>query len=275
MTVVRLWHVGLLIGVGITLPPRDALAQGVVTDCSPATVVASATGQRQEILQRGKTFHDWAPDYQQDNCLDVDDGTVVPRVGACHAPVWWRTDCSGFVSSTWSLTGSLDTSEFGHSGTNRTASWQEKSWDALEPGDAINSPGDHIALFTGWLDEAHTSFCVLEEVHAGYTDMWGGLGCIADAHEVAVNQAEGFFPIGLVGIDPIDGGASDASLDRDAAPVDAAIVDATPGDGAAPDIRSRRVAPDAGCSVGASPVDAWWTVLPLLVPLRRRRRPRR
>ncbi len=203
--------------VAVLLAASAARAQTVVADCAPDTVVAAATGARRALLERARTFHSWAPDYQQANCMNFDTGAVAPRgTAACAAPTWWRTDCSGFVSATWSLAKSLDTDELAEGGSSGSRTWATKAWNALEPGDAINEPDDHTAIFTGWLDAAETQFCVFEEVHAAYTDPWGGLGCIADAHTTATYQAFGFVPIGLVGIDAPDGGA-DADVARDAA----------------------------------------------------------
>jgi hypothetical protein len=205
-----------MIGIASLLLAKASLAGGVVADCAPATVVAAATGARGALLARARTFHDLAPDYQQDRCLSLDTGSVMPRDGACEAPSWWRTDCSGFVSGVWALSSSLDTSEFGHGGERASHVWVEKTWETLEPGDAVNLPGDHIALFTGWLDAARSRFCVMEEIHAAYTDPWDGLGCIADSRSTAVSRAQGFVPIGLTGLDAASADAGDGGGEEDA-----------------------------------------------------------
>jgi hypothetical protein len=65
-------------------------------------------------------------------------------------PVWdpYRSDCSGFVSWSWGLPApGRDTSEFAPADT--TVSFAIDGAD-LQPGDALNIPGDHIILFTGW-----------------------------------------------------------------------------------------------------------------------------
>jgi hypothetical protein len=203
----------------------------VVADCAPSTVVAAATGARRALLVRAQTFHDLAPDYQQDQCMDFATGAVMPRNGACEAPTWWRTDCSGFVSCVWALSESLDTEQLGKGGKSAGRTWTSKSWEDLEPGDALNLPGEHVTLFTGWLDDAQTSFCVLEEIHVAYTDPWGGTGCIATVRSTAVSIAQGFTPIGLVGLDDVadSGQTGDAgsSADDGGDEHDAGVVDAT------------------------------------------------
>ena len=59
----------------------------------------------------------------------------------------YRSDCSGFVSWAWGLAApGLDTSELAPADTSvsRTIPGAD-----LQPGDALNIPGDHIVLFTG------------------------------------------------------------------------------------------------------------------------------
>lgn len=66
-------------------------------------------------------------------------------------PLWdpYRSDCSGFVSWSWGLPApGRDTSEFAPADT--TVSFTIDGSD-LQPGDALNVPGDHIILFTGWV----------------------------------------------------------------------------------------------------------------------------
>ena len=202
--------------VAVLLAASAARAQTVVADCAPDTVVAAATGARRALLERARTFHSWAPDYQQANCMNFDTEAVAPRgTAACAAPTWWRTDCSGFVSATWSLAKSLDTDELAEGGSSGSRTWATKAWNALEPGDAINEPDDHTAIFTGWLDAAETQFCVFEEVHAAYTDR-GGASAASPTRTPRPRPGLRFVPIRLVGIDAPDGGA-DADVAHDAA----------------------------------------------------------
>jgi hypothetical protein len=76
----------------------------------------------------------------------------------------YRTDCSGFVSMAWGL---------GKRGSDFwTGNLGDVSTDiprsALQPGDALlrheNNPSvDHVALFVGWEDAAHTRPVVIEQ----------------------------------------------------------------------------------------------------------------
>ena len=60
----------------------------------------------------------------------------------------YRSDCSGFVSWAWGLAApGRTTSEFAPADT--TVSFAIDGAD-LQPGDALNIPGDHIILFTSW-----------------------------------------------------------------------------------------------------------------------------
>jgi MYXO-CTERM domain-containing protein len=64
-------------------------------------------------------------------------------------PDWdpYRSDCSGFVSWSWGLPPpGLTTSDFGTS-----SDVTEVDGNTLEPGDALNIPGDHIIMFVSWV----------------------------------------------------------------------------------------------------------------------------
>jgi MYXO-CTERM domain-containing protein len=59
----------------------------------------------------------------------------------------YRSDCSGFVSWAWGLPApGRTTSDFGSS-TDVT----EVDGNTMEPGDALNIPGDHIVMFVSWM----------------------------------------------------------------------------------------------------------------------------
>jgi len=65
----------------------------------------------------------------------------------------YRTDCSGFVSYAWQLSGSPDTTSFVTKGYA-----VDIPIEKLQPADALNNkrPGDegHIVIFVRWLDSA-------------------------------------------------------------------------------------------------------------------------
>jgi len=61
----------------------------------------------------------------------------------------YRSDCSGFVSWAWGLPApGRTTSELAPADT--TVSYVIQG-SALQPGDALNVPGDHVVLFVGWI----------------------------------------------------------------------------------------------------------------------------
>jgi MYXO-CTERM domain-containing protein len=61
----------------------------------------------------------------------------------------YRSDCSGFVSWAWNLPApGRTTSEFAPAVNDIT---QAIDGNSLEPGDALNVPGDHIVLFVAWI----------------------------------------------------------------------------------------------------------------------------
>ena len=65
-------------------------------------------------------------------------------------PAWdpYRSDCSGFVSWSWALgSPGLSTSEFAPGSTSVSYTINGST---LQPGDALNIPGEHIILFVSW-----------------------------------------------------------------------------------------------------------------------------
>jgi hypothetical protein len=208
----------LLAGALVSLSLAAGVARAdTVPNCAPETVLAAASGARNVLLERAITYYDLRPNYSQSECVNLENGDKKPAEGAsCEAPLWWRTDCSGFVSSVWRLSGSFGTGVLAYGGKDaHGTSWAEKGWADLEPGDAINRPNDHVALFTGWLDEKKTSFCVFEEYGVGMTDEYGGLGCIVDTYGVSMAKSDGFTPLGLTALPDefLDGAIESANCD--------------------------------------------------------------
>jgi hypothetical protein len=67
----------------------------------------------------------------------------------------YRTDCSGFVSMSWALTGSRNTRTLDDI-SDRT------NWSQLKPGDMVLRSG-HVQLFEKWANKKKTSFWIIEE----------------------------------------------------------------------------------------------------------------
>jgi MYXO-CTERM domain-containing protein len=61
----------------------------------------------------------------------------------------YRSDCSGFVSWAWGLAAPGNTTE-GFAPADTSVSYVIQGSD-LQPGDALNIPGDHIVLFVSWV----------------------------------------------------------------------------------------------------------------------------
>ena len=114
--------------------------------CDRSTILASATGDRRTILQRGFSWFDQKVPYSQSKSHEG-----------------YRTDCSGFVSMCWQLPESFTTADFiGGDGQNTVL----PSYDALLPGDGFvrRSGGEgHAILFAGWQDSKHSGACVIEQ----------------------------------------------------------------------------------------------------------------
>jgi hypothetical protein len=110
--------------------------------CNRSKVMASVSGARRTVLERGFSWLDQNVPYSQSRTFNG-----------------YRTDCSGFVSMCWETGTSFTTAIFASGGGNSTALG---SWNELVPGDALVRRG-HMMLFTGWADNAKSGVCVLEQ----------------------------------------------------------------------------------------------------------------
>ncbi|MEE3919651.1 hypothetical protein V2I01_18855 [Micromonospora sp. BRA006-A] len=63
----------------------------------------------------------------------------------------YRTDCSGYVSMAWHLSASAWTGNLGKVAT-------QISKTSLLPGDALNSPAEHVILFKRWINQSTGTF---------------------------------------------------------------------------------------------------------------------
>ena len=78
----------------------------------------------------------------------------------------FRQDCSGFVSMAWQISSNPNTAGFAP--YSKSVSSQLSNYSDLLPGDALNKqPREHIILFAGWANSAHTSMYIYEESHTG------------------------------------------------------------------------------------------------------------
>ncbi len=104
-----------------------------------------------EILSRGDQWvQAQLPYCQAANHAPDLDPSCAPTCTRPNTPAWdpYRSDCSGFISWSWGLPApGHTTSEFAPADT--TVSYVISGSD-LQPGDALNIPGDHIVLFVGW-----------------------------------------------------------------------------------------------------------------------------
>lgn len=183
-------HIGLSLFGAMTLSLLAQRASAALPNCEPATVLAAASGERQAMILRALNFYSFYPNYSQTACVNVVSGAKKSTggfSGGCDAGGdWWRTDCSGFASFVWGLAKSYNCNGLGTSGTDAGGhAWESESFDALQPGDALNNPTEHIMIFTGWLDDAHTKICTIQELNPTQADKNGVIGCTTWPWKVA------------------------------------------------------------------------------------------
>lgn len=78
----------------------------------------------------------------------------------------YRMDCSGYVSMAWDLPHSYTTFQFDPYNSQFKHLTKNISWSSLRAGDALVLDGggiEHIGLFAGWQNSAHTSFRIMAE----------------------------------------------------------------------------------------------------------------
>lgn len=122
--------------------PASSESEGsVLFNC--ATYPSNRSTTRSEALTRAQSWIDARVPYSQSACHNNQYGN-------------YRTDCSGFVSMAWGLRMSFTTSDI-HL-VSHTIPRSE-----LQPGDALNNPGSHVALFLRWADAARTRPIVREQ----------------------------------------------------------------------------------------------------------------
>ncbi len=125
----------------VLTPPATAGEFGVLFNCG--SYPSNKATSRGDALARSVTWIQARVPYSQSACHQNQHGN-------------FRTDCSGYVSMIWGLRQSYTTA------TLDQVSHPIARAD-LRPGDALNRPGDHVALFVGWSDAARTKPLVREQ----------------------------------------------------------------------------------------------------------------
>ncbi|MEU1857807.1 FG-GAP-like repeat-containing protein, partial [Micromonospora aurantiaca (nom. illeg.)] len=133
--------------LGVTLAAGLGLAAGVgvtVAGAPQAAHAASSVGgqiSRDEIMSRAQYWYDnrGSIPYSQSGWYRDQGGKD------------YRTDCSGYVSMAWHLSASAWTGNLGKVAT-------QISKTSLLPGDALNSPAEHVILFKRWINQSTGTF---------------------------------------------------------------------------------------------------------------------
>jgi len=73
----------------------------------------------------------------------------------------YREDCSGYVSMAWG------TSKPGYTTFTMPQISHEIAKDDLQPGDVLLCTSEHVVLFGGWSDAAHSQYLAFEETRPG------------------------------------------------------------------------------------------------------------
>ncbi|WP_112268309.1 hypothetical protein [Lentzea terrae] len=131
-------------GGALLTPAATAVAQddfSIMLTCEQVPNHRKTT--RAEILTRAQSWITARVPYSQSNCYR-------------NAYGQYRTDCSGYVSMAWGAR---------HSYTTRDIHYisHEIPRADLQPGDALNDAGSHVALFLRWADAARTQPVVREQ----------------------------------------------------------------------------------------------------------------
>jgi hypothetical protein len=135
-------------------------ALGVDPNCTEANIREAAPASAAVFLERAFTW--------------VHNGVMY-----CECPTknsgGYHADCSGFVSSVWSLSTPGNVTRQFPGGDANNGKAVEIRWDELTVGDALNwnknsntDPAGHAMLFGGWVDSSHVKFCTLEEYNTGH-----------------------------------------------------------------------------------------------------------
>ncbi len=136
----------LVVGVGAACATAEDPGGG---DIGTSTTEALSGS---EILSRAQQWVNAELQYCQspNGASDTIDPSCSPVCNRQSNPDWdpYRSDCSGFIAWSWALPAPGPTTD-GFAPASTTVSNVIDGND-LEPGDALNLPGDHIVLFVSW-----------------------------------------------------------------------------------------------------------------------------
>jgi len=201
------------------------LAPAVVAQTQTALIARLPVTTRPEILARAKTFanHTWTcgPNNLSASCFkayksDWKAGQVVTGVpynwGGFDSPEGFDRkltksyaagahsrygvlscsagiDCSGFVSYCWGIP--LTSHLYGTTNIREIAGKLKSNWYTdLKPGDALNKPGSHVVLFTGYNPDGTFNICEAS-----------GSAARVVCHRTTWSRFKGYIPLQYKGLD--------------------------------------------------------------------------
>ncbi len=138
--VMALLGLGALVSACSSPPPAREHVASSAEAITPSTIVSRA-----DQWVTAKLQYCQSPNHKPDP-----DPSCSSTCERTDNPEWdpYRSDCSGFVSWSWGLSPpGLDTSEFAPADTSVSSTIKGSD---LQPGDALNIPGEHIILFVSW-----------------------------------------------------------------------------------------------------------------------------
>ncbi|TWE13146.1 hypothetical protein [Rudaeicoccus suwonensis] len=153
------------VGCAVAVPAGTAFADGMGSHATHVSTVRTAassvngTISRSEVISRAQYWLKTQPPYSETHYAPGPEGKL------------YRQDCSGSVSMAWHLGTSLTTWQFDPHSSQFAGIDHQISWSDLQPGDALvqNAQYNHIALFVGWADKAHTEPIVIEQYDYGHS----------------------------------------------------------------------------------------------------------
>lgn len=143
-----------VVGLGALAVGGMSLAQSTFAPSAMAATVSGPPIGRGEVILRSWDWINRRIPYSQTG----DQSQWATEAGGSRR---YRPDCSGYTSMCWRMDNSYATFTFG----DRLATLP--NYGALQPGDCLLDRPNHIAIFAGWADAAHTQPIVHEEYDFG------------------------------------------------------------------------------------------------------------